>query len=509
MIFHSAFGDTMSFSHHRIELAAAVVVAAVLAFPTASVAAEDGDSQCRVGIVALDSQAKSGSLVGSVERLVARAECETVSGVELRQIVEEKQAKPIDESTAEEFSGLSSRIGDGVHRFFYKSIETAVEKLEPDFELGLSNLHVLARRPDFADQIWQAGIILVRAYRKMEKTGKAKSVARRLVSTFPSMTPKSKNVPPDALDFIEKQRQKVAEASTKLKVEPVGGAGCKTYINGMKADSETYPVSAELTYNVTMDCGSSPGPVWKVSAEEGKRERVQLSGVDPLDVGMKDASFEERERAEFAMQVLAWWSGLPRVLGVTAQGSSGADESFLVVRQERDGDATWSDTADKKAIGKVLAKVWPELADDAGDAWKRKSSSGDVDSGGGSGKAAGWVFTGAGAALTAGSAAYLLFAVAPRAKEIRCSPNTGGTSPGDPACDGVDIVSFEEGELESAKGNLNTARVVGYTTLGVGTVALGYGIFRLATSGSSDSKSARLRLAPGPGLAGVSLRLEL
>lgn len=494
--------------------------------PDGSDGSSGAEGPCEVGLVALDDSARSGSLANSVSELVGRSDCDVVAGVELRKRLEERQSPAPASKTASKFSGIGSTVSAGVKDFFYKGNDAAVAKLKPVFEMGVENLTVLARRPDYADQVYHAGIILVRAYLKMNEEGEAGKVADRLVTLFPSRRPSTETVPPNAVEFIAKRRRALEEGGTQLKVLKLDRARCKAFINGIPADEKAYPASSRQRYHLTMDCGSASGPVWSIKPTEGALAEAPVTDAHPFDYEMKSANFESRTRAEGILRNVAYWAGLNHVLGVSSKGVG--EESFLVVRQEKTGGAIWSDATDPRAIGRVLSKVWPEQADAAGGAWEEPVTplgAGNGASGGGGRKTVGFILGGTGLALTGGSLAYYFLGPVKYRKRMECTsasvgdPNLG---PGAAGCEGIDpFESYpesgtqEEQEAWVAESNATAdrAEILAWTGVGLGAAALTTGVVLLVTGPESPGQGARadkpaFYVAPGPTRRGAAFGIR-
>ena len=111
----------------------------------------------RVAVVALDDSARAGSLIQTVSGLLDRAKFDVVVGDRLQRALAERLVAAPRGAVAAKFAGMANVIADGVEQFFYKGNQAAIDKLSPVFDMGLADLEVLARRPDFAAQIYQAG----------------------------------------------------------------------------------------------------------------------------------------------------------------------------------------------------------------------------------------------------------------------------------------------------------------------------------------------------------------
>lgn len=461
-------------------------------------AEEDGAH--RVAVVALDDSARSGSLMQTVSGLLDGAKYDVIIGDRLERALAERQVARPKPAVAAKFSGLANLIADGVELFFYKGNEAAIDKLSPVFDMGLANLEVLARRPDFADQIFQAGVVMIRAYKNLGQEENATAVAQLLVKSLPGLEPSPATAPPKIIRFMKEQREALAAEKTMLSVEPIGSKDCTAYINGTPVETKPYPVSSDMTYMVTMDCGGSTAPVWSIKVPEGASVVAPVASGDPTAFTMKNGDFRQRRRAEAYMRLVAFWSGAPRVLGVTRSAAAETEETVLFVRVDPTGDAVWSDSTDERAIRSGLARVLPEFKSTGGPGVSGAGDAAEVDW-------MGWSLVGGGAALI-GVGSVVAVAAENRAAQVQCSPDTDyGTSAAD--CEGVDIIRFrDQTELQNAESEVTWARIAGYGSLTAGVGLAAWGVWRLV-SAESRPQSAAVSLDAYPTADGGMATLRL
>lgn len=497
----------------RLSKIVPVATAAVITLIVAStaVAADDdpesdtGDAEPaadsrRVAVVALGEGTQSGALMKSASGLLDRARYDVVAGDRLAKILGEYQADPVSEKISKRFAGISNVIGEGVKSFFYKGNETTVEKLSPIFDLGMNHPEVLVRRPDFADQIFQAGIVLVRAYKNLEQEENARATARMLVRRLPGKEPSPSTAPPNIIRFFRAQQKKLAEAGTKLSLETVGGDDCKGYVNGSAIGEKTVTVAAGDTYYVMLECGRAEAPVWKVSLEEGQEAKVPVVGTDPLQFVMENGNFRQRKRAEAVLRLVAHWTGIEQVLGIKNPKAANTGGSVLVVRVTKNGEATWSDSAKEEEINRAIARVMPDYEHEPGSSGSGTASQTD--------RAAPWLdwaLIGGGGAFVVGGTVFAVL-TEKRGRQIRCS--TGATS----NCDAVTLLEFEsEAELEKAEREVSAARIGYISAFAVGAGLSTWGVYRLLTRKAPPSAAAkpRIRFAATPRPDGFSTTLRL
>ncbi|QDG49864.1 hypothetical protein FIV42_03645 [Persicimonas caeni] len=479
---------------------AGLVPAVVVAAPP--VAADD-EVQHRVAVVALDEGAHSGGVMQTVSGLLDGARFDVMMGDRLEAVLDERKVAVPRAAVASKFSGLANVIADGVEQFFYKGNEAAIAKLSPVFDMGMANPEVLARRPDFADQIYQAGLVMIRAYKNLGQEDNAKAVAQLLVKSLPGLEPSAATSPPTIIRFIKEQRKELAKGGATLEVEMIDGKDCTAFINGSPVEKRPYPVAAGVEYMVTMDCGGSTAPVWKLELAEGQKVVAPVSSEDPLSVVMTSGDYRQRRKAEAYLRLVAFWSGAPRVLGVTRSAATEAEESILFVRVESHGEAVWSDNTDERAISRGLARVLPQYRQNVGDGELPV-----VDDDAGETDWLGWSLVGGGVAVV-GVGTWVALAAENRALEVECSPDTDyGTSAAD--CDGVTVITFaDQAELEQAESEVTVARVAGYGSIAAGLGLASWGLWRLVSPERRPSDAAvSLEATPlrGGAMAGVRWR---
>lgn len=510
----------MNRSTHIVLVATLVLfVAAPAAAQEAAPAAEapltgggEADAEAyRVAVVPLDQGAKSGALMERVHGLLDTAKFDVWAGQRLAEKVAKRQVPVPSRETAAKFSGLGTVIADGVESFFYKGHETAIERLTPVLDLGMNNLEVVARRPDFADQIYQAGLVVVRAYHNLEQLENAQATAQLLVRRLPGLQPSPSSVPPKIVRFMQVQRDALAKSNTMLKVDKIDGEGCTAYVNGTPIGEKAVPVSSRIDYFVTMDCGQSQAPVWRVRVPAGQTVVVPVAAGNPLDFAMADGTFESRRLAESHLRMVSFLVDSPRVLGVSQEMADDTEEKILVVRVEQTGRAIWSDSADERTISRVLARVLPEYEQGDGEAGAVGGPAVAAEADAGSTDWVGWSLVGGGAALT-GVGVYAILAAGDRAAQIECSPDTAA-NPSAADCEGVETIYFaNDQEISDAEGEVTMTRILGGTAIAAGLGLAGWGSWRLLSEPEPavpNDGGAELTVQAGPTTDGARVGLRL
>jgi hypothetical protein len=494
----------------------ASVVAVIIAMAAAPAVAQDGETNglepesFRVAVVALDDGTKSGATTDTVSSLLDDAKFDVVAGERLESMLNDRQSRSIPSSVKSKFSGLTTAIAAGVEKFFYKGNNTAVERLAPLFDMGMSHPEVLARRPDYAQQVFEAGIVLIRAYKNLDQEDNARAVARLMIKTLPGLEASPATAPPKIVRYLQQQRETVGEDGTRLAVDIVDGEDCTTYVNGSPVQEREYVVAHEVSYYLTMDCGGDLAPVWRVDVKKGATATAPVAPEDPMSFVMKDGTFRQRRSAEAYLRMVAHYADVPRVLGVSRELGDG-DENLLVLRVERGGDALWSDSTDETKVRRVLAKVMPEYQMATSQPVGDLSASASTESR--KPDWLGWGFVGGGV-VAAGVGTFLVVGASGIENNIYCAPNFDPDTH-DIDCSRWDQYTARQSELpddfvDSELARAQRQRIIGWTVVGVGALGVGFGTYRLLKSGSAEiSESAnRVLMLPtlGPNQAGLQLR---
>ncbi len=455
----------------------------------------------RVAVVALGEGARSGSVMQTLLSLLDADGYEVIGEERLRRLMASRLVPRPPARVSAQFVGLTTRIGDGIEKFFYKGNDDALKILTPAFNLGMAYPEILARRPDFARQVFEAGLVMIRAYRNLHRMDDARRLARALVQTFPGFNARANSVPPPVAQLLKSQREEMAKARARLQIQMIAGDGCQAQVNGTVVDEHAFAVAAGEPYFVTMECGSGEAPLWRVEAHKGRTQVVPIAPQNPLDYQMPNAGFRHRKLAEHYLEMLSFWAKVPRVLGVADADADKAPDSVVLVHVRADGAAEWSDRADKSTVSHMLSRVMMD--------YRGGESTDGTDSSAASLPAhidwVSWSMVSGGVALTALSG-WGLYAAMGRADELRCSPDsTAQTAPGE--CEGVPAVHFANAdEFGSAKTQLNTVYALSATGLAVGLGIAGWGGYRLAAHEEPATTAWVVGLSPHGARVAATLR---
>jgi hypothetical protein len=452
--------------------------------------------------VALDDKARRAQLDNEVATNLRNVGIGVVVGEELVEKLESRQSDEPDPELLGRFAGLTTSIGSGVNEYFYAGNERAVELLAPAFDLGVNNRDVLARRPDYAEQVYSAGVVLVRAYRDADKDSSADAVVNILARHFPSKSASAATVPPDVIKLIVAAKKKVAEDEAFLEFEGIGEGNCTTYLNGFPVTGRV-AVVPDLTYFARHDCGRERTPTWEIRAGRGEVRVVPIMSGPYTEFELASSSVRDRARAERLMQAIAFWTDLDGVVGASTRG---VDDQELVVGRWMPSGVTWSDGISSANLQAALSRVFPELDGELGSASPAGADAGVSESeasGDGPG-ALPWLALGGGSIAAAGGVVLFLAANTLDA-ELECSVDTASTGRD---CSGVEAKRFTPGEIDDATSRVNLQRIGAYTAWGLGAVAIGWGIYALVTHDSGEQPTATFGVSPTRGGAAATLDIR-
>ncbi len=450
------------------------------------------------GVIALDAEARATELDAEVSVNLNNAGVGVVTGDELAQRLEEKQSAEPDDALLGRFAGLTTSIGNGVNEFFYSGNDSAIELLSPAFDLGVNNREVLARRPDYAEQIYSAGIVLVRAHNAENQTSSSDAIVQILARHFPSKTASASTVPPKIIKRIEDAKAKIAAAETTLELEGIGDGNCTSYLNGFPVDGPV-SVEPELVYYVRHDCGRDRTPTWAVKVPAGQSLVVPVLSGPHSEFELASSSVRDRAKAERLMKALVFWADVD---GMVAASTKGANETEVVVARWTPTGVSWSDGISSKNIQVALSKVFPELDSDQLASVESESS---VERGDGPGIVP-WIAIGGGTAI-AGVGVLLYILAEGLNDEVECRILENNTRATDRDCTGVAAKQFTPEELDTANSRVTIQRIGAYSSWAIGAGAIAYGVYALL-SHEPASETAQFGLSPLRGGAEATLTIQ-
>ncbi len=486
-------------------------------FPNISTASDGqvvarGEGQSEVAVVSLVFGAKQSTSEKSFKEHVARwLDGENVKFIDsssLQSRLAARQVAPSDPEVEAKFKDIEAVVTQGTEDFYYKGNDAALEVLKPVFDRGLSHMEVTARSPEYTEQVFQAGLMLIRAYTGAGDPLLASEIAGKLAGYFPGKEPSLSLVPPDVVALWRTEVEKIAAMGTSIRLEYIANRACEAHINGVPVTTQPVIVQAELNYMVMLHCGKTSSSLWRVRVKAGEKAQMPLIGGD-LVVVSSDAMDEatKRREAEFRLKAVSYWTGIETVLGLYEDG---AGESLVRFDGKVDAPARVSWIAREPgamdaAVDAMMLEAFPAVS--LARAEKAEADRLRAD-------ATPWttdwmtptVFVaGAGAVALGG---VFLFDASSQATVMNCSPNAAIT-PVEGQCKGVKKVNFSNSEeYYNEWDKVHRDRIIGYSGLGVGAALVGWGAWRLLSGGDSSepASGADVGVWGGRGSLGATAR---
>jgi hypothetical protein len=455
----------------------ALCVACALTLLSLGAAAEESPSE--VGVLAADDE--PGSL-RAAEQLADGLEARGVvvhDGDAMQRRMDATLVGPSEHGRPP--SGLTESISRGIRQFFYQSRQDAVETLRRAVDSGLRHLPALARRPDLADQVYEAGIVLVRAARITKAptssgetaTSLAQETVQRMTTHFPTRTPSMETAPPEIVDLFKAAHTETATQETVLELEVPDG--CKAILNGMAAGGSAISVVPDARYYVRLDCGGKTSRLRTVALARGERRAVPLFVGNALPSGRADLE-GARSMADDRLRRVVAWSGVNTVLAVYQRGR-GASRSTTVAHITS-GDAPRSTTWE----GRFDAETYIDETFNLGPPTDPAPSVSEVpmDGEGSRGLDIGLVTAGG---ISVAASSWLLVAAAKNQRLLRCSANAKDPLPSR-RCEGASTrgATLSQAETDTREAQINRQRILGITLGGVGIAGATWGLIRMLSA---------------------------
>lgn len=304
----------------------------------------------------------------SVLKALASAGVSLLTSAALRGRLEQAQSQKPTAEVGGKLAKMSAQISKGVEKFFYESEKKSIQYLQPVFDFGLNNISALARRADYADQIFQSGLLLIRAYEIRKKKDEANSIVDLMIRNFPTQPFTTSVIPPKVVNRLENARKELQELKTTLElVNKVNNKKCVAYLNGIAAPLNTpIFVAPNIDYHMRLDCGIENQVVWKTRIEEGQQVSIPITAGNPLIIGLSANDLNARQSAENALHAIMFWADLDHVIGVS-ENFKKDDRNVLLVRIQKSDYPRWSDGANTEDIYKALVRLFPDLPEQVRD----------------------------------------------------------------------------------------------------------------------------------------------
>lgn len=430
--------------------------------------------------------------VEKLERWLEHEKVQVVDAAVLQSRLHARQVPLGDSKVVAEFKTIGAVVAQGTEDFYYKGNEAALEALKPVFDKGLLNMEVTARDPEYVEQVFQAGLMLIRAYSGVGNPLLASEIAGKLAAYFPGKEPSLTQVPPDVVALWRSEVEKIAAGGTSIFLEYSANDACEARIQGVSVGNKSVLVQVDMDYMVSLHCGSATAPLWRVRAKAGEKIQVPLVEGDMMIVssGASDDKLRRRE-IEFRFKTFAYWTGVDTVLGFYEDA---AGETVVRFDQPPEGDfsAMWIARDESSAGGEdasfdvMMLQAFPAVA-----LARVEKAEADRLLAGAEPWISDWVTpvlfaTGAAAAAVGG---IFLYDASTQATVMNCSPNALVALTAD-QCKGVQEVNFSNSaDYYDAWDKVHRARIIGYSSVGVGAALVGWGAWRLI-SGAGSSKPA-------------------
>jgi len=352
----------------------------------------------------------------------------------------------------------------GRRAFYYETAGAAVEKLERPLEEVAVQLGKKEPDAEFAGRIWDAGVMLIRAYLQEGRREEAAAQASWLTAMFPTGELRPREVPPEALAFIQERRAEWRREETGLRVAVDRGIdGCAASINGLESPvGETVSVASQRTYRLRSQCDGRLGAVVAVRIEGGETTSVNIPAPMSVAARPMERIEDNRRRAVGSyLEEIARGARLDRL--VTVVGREGGQ--LVAVTTGADGETWgWGRIDPERRESDIRHLIGESSITQQG------VEARDIEGGRLMNPATGVALATSGGAAFVGAGIYGLAVVAPRGRELACSPNNASGS-GSGQCRGVDKVGFDsQADFEGAVSRFRLARGI---AIGVGAVGLG------------------------------------
>ncbi len=366
------------------------------------------------------------------------------------------------------FADFKTRYDKGTEVFFYKGERDAIELLSPLFQLGLAEFGYVSGKPEIADQVFEVGVLLIRAYDGLGRQAERDATAQLVAKYFPAREPSLEKSPPKTIELVRKAKAEIHKSNSKLALKPIGGDGCVAMMNGVEVKDGVFPVASNSDVFVQARCGETRGPLMKIAVKPGTSVVALVPVTNISTLKMSDDSFESRRSAEVTLQGLQFWGGFDEVVGVRTPESD--DDPPTLFAHLRGGKITWTETVGVPAFVGYVQQTF-DLSAEA----QAEPSSTDW---------LAYTLIGGGV-VSIGAGVALFFIGTGKASDLICS-GYATEKPSEGDCSGDPLGPFTKEQFESEVSSADTLRVTGVALAGVGVGAITWGIIRLITGSDSD-----------------------
>lgn len=319
-----------------------------------------GDERRQLAVVSLGERTPT-TWVVEIADVLDEGRFEIVHGEQLRGRLRRRQVTQLEPGVDERIDQLAGALKRGIAKFHGTGNETAIEALATPFEQAIRQPQAFARRPAFAERLFRAGMILVRAYRNLGETEGARGIARDLYRYLPGLEPSLAQARLEDIHFYYRERAAVAATGAKLTMPVAGDASCRPYLNGTPISGGDAKVDSDHTHVVSTRCGDEWGPIWRVDLRPGEYATVPVSQRAPRRVELANWSRRGRRRVSQYLRVITHWTDVSATIGI-GRPPSDDGAGYVAMRVPADGEATWSTVDERGDVTPALRRLLPGVA---------------------------------------------------------------------------------------------------------------------------------------------------
>ena len=321
---------------------------AMVLSPSSTFAAGEGSNAEPIVVLSLDKSSATKPLVSKVIDVLRANKHKTLTKNQLALELDRKMIK-LDSVDASKLNAVVPIIGKGTNDYFLQPPSATINSFASPIRDARENLTALAARKAEAQQLYGGNVILARAYFDDGQKENARAEVNTLVRLFPTMQPRPGDNPPELIQMFADARAELDKKATKISFLPYTSSSvsdCKLFINGFEAKGGgPFAVEPSQEYILQMDCARGSTPLaWRYKPVGGEVNEVPIIDNNPLEMSMRDGSFDSRTEIEQHILFLFFWTSIETFVGVSKLGASGTDDAMLLARASReDGQVRWSD----------------------------------------------------------------------------------------------------------------------------------------------------------------------
>jgi len=345
---------------------AAVFLATLVAWAASAEGArpaeEEGGEELReIAVVSLGATTAT-TWVVEIEDVLDDGHFAIVHGEQLQGRLTRRRVGGVPPGAESRLDEVESALQDGIARFHGRGNEAAIEALATPFERGLTHPEAIAQRPAFAERLFRAGMILVRAYRNLGETEGARGIARDLYRYLPGLEPSLAEAKLEDIHFYYRERAAVAATGAKLTLPVAGEPDCRPYLNGTPLEGGFTKVDSDRTHFASVRCGTGWGPIWRVELRPGEYATVPISQDPPRQFELAPAADRSLRRAAEYLRVVRHWAGVSATVGIGRPGEADG-APYVIMRAPEDGEVRWTRVDKRGQIEPALRHLLPSVTE--------------------------------------------------------------------------------------------------------------------------------------------------